>query len=224
MTDIKHITNNQILPEINNDKLVEDDIQKYYDQINNFCNQYELNEIIVKIFKSLNENRTIVINQIFTLASNNYKFITMKFDEKLLISMHVEKICYNHCIKIATDKGIDRSWNNEFLTNIYDTITSRILEYIDYNKEICFDMSFDYEFVINESYEVIYPEYFRAELDYINGRRNAKFDKKYSKLQCPKCQQYKIIFEQKQLRSPDEPPQYKCTCDNCGFRFKKNNI
>lgn len=199
-------------------ELTLDNQDNYFDDIYNFLDCHNKYEKLVK-------SRKNVVDKIYLYASRNKYFNKKEHNKKLLISLYIENICYNNTIEIAIEKNIDRNWECDHFCNLYDNLSSKILEFIDNNKLIDFDLTYNYTDIIKNTVYNVYPQFYNEEFEFIASRNNIQLIKNYStKLICPKCAQATVLYILKQYRCSDEPPQYKCICDTCGFKFKKNSI
>ncbi len=152
------------------------------------------------------------------------------FEETLPKS--IEQNIYNHTIRQAKIKCIERSWDCSAFVKEYKTHYLRIYYNVTTNKNAS-----DIKHLVSigkikperlvtmtprELYPELYEEYdlkTKKLLEY-NSLANKKNLGYESIITCGKCKSKEVEYYQIQSRSADEPMTNKCLCLNCGHRFK----
>lgn len=162
--------------------------------------------------------------RIYKITSCTWKHELLKMPEVM------EKSIYNHTIKEARLKCVDRSWNCFGFKWLYKKNYMKVIGNINSNKNSNFVLDkikynlWDPENIISMKAEILYPELWELLL-LKNSKKMAMLGKEKnqqgtSMFKCNKCRLNNCTYFQMQTRSADEPMTTFVTCLNCSNRWK----
>lgn len=178
------------------------------------------------------ETRLKVYNKflnMFRNVINNYDTIILNETKIQILSLNIEKAIFNDTIT-----KVGNQWNDTF-KNRYTNSAIRIFVNLDPdsyvgNKKLIhklFNNEFSIEYLCSKmTSEEMFPEAYESY--YEEQRKEKEIEEKFKKqlqnltgaFKCGKCKTWKTIYEQKQIRSADEPMHTFVTCLNCDNRWK----
>ena len=139
---------------------------------------------------------------------------------------------FNWCIEFATDQKIIKNWANRQFSNIYMNKARSIISNLDpasyiANNRLKTRLE-ENEFLPHElpfmKPESVFPEVWRDCIDRKIKREEVVYVEKpaamTSQFKCAKCKKRECVFQERQLRSGDEPMTLFITCVNCGNNWK----
>lgn len=147
-------------------------------------------------------------------------------------SSSIEISCYNETIHISKTNGIHRNWSDPTFINIYGTRCGSIFSLLDPESISCKAYGdtamlklINGEIKANQIGHMavvdICPQSRDKESAEIAIRSEQKVLKKVSDLfKCPHCFARRCEYQQVQIRSLDEAPDYFCLCLDCNKQFK----
>lgn len=166
--------------------------------------------------------RQKVYVELWLVLSHCKKFEELPLMDRWRICRNIERSCYAYTFNRAVAENLKLAWNcNAFIT-IYATLVARVLANLDVtgsigNQELILRVLDGFYDVGKLSSQEMMPSKTQALRDEINTRNNVKLQKYYSVIiSCAFCGQKKIITQEKQFRSGDEPKGMLRICDNPG--------
>jgi DNA-directed RNA polymerase subunit M/transcription elongation factor TFIIS len=148
------------------------------------------------------------------------------------VAADIEVGIYNWTIQFATEYKIIKNWNNRFFMSVYSDKARSVLVNLDetsyINNSRLKQRLAEHEFQPNEipfmNPQSLYPEIWRDNIDRKIKREETVYEEKpvamTDQFKCGKCKKRECVFQEKQLRSCDEPMTLFITCINCGNRWK----
>lgn len=145
----------------------------------------------------------------------------------------LEKGIYNWSIKYADKNEIIKNWNNDRFINLYNAKTISVLSNLNPKSYIHNDKLITK--IVNKNYcahdipflkpEEMYPELWHETINNKIQRdqrmiQNDKPAAKTNAFKCGKCKKNECTFEEKQIKSCDEPMTLFITCINCKNKWR----
>jgi len=137
-----------------------------------------------------------------------------KFED--VLCQNIEKGIYNNALKVATEKNIEKTWENEIFSHIYKQRFMEVQFNLKTNKQLCTDL-------ISKTVSVKdFSNYNYEEFNSTKWEPVEFIDDNVAEgiFQCRKCNSRKTTYYSLQTRSADEPMTNFVTCIECKNRWK----
>lgn len=192
-------------------------------------------ELILISLKTVDiiDSREIIRRMFISTLINSDTQFNISRKLTLEIARKIELSCYNASVRISKESEDPprRQWNSPPFVDIYSTRCGIINGMLDNNSMVCrayginiinkiIDKTIRPEDLGNMTSMDLCPSATIAEKDEIAKRVVQKVKLKESTLfQCPSCKERRCSYQEVQLRSLDEAPDYRCLCLNCNKQF-----
>ena len=172
-------------------------------------------------------NINIIDSDIYDIIATN-KILTA--DYYIKCPELTEKGIYNHSIKQARERCIERSWSSEAFKWLYKMNYNKVMGNIWYNKNAGFVLGkikyglWEPDKIVSMKSQELYPDIWEEIL--VNNTKKlemlsrSKHIQGTSMFKCGKCKLNNCTYFQMQTRSADEPMTTFVTCLNCNNRWK----
>jgi transcription elongation factor S-II len=148
-------------------------------------------------------------------------------------AQNIEKSDYNWSLKFADKHRVVQNWKNGKFVNIYRN--KAMSSYANLNRTSyisnprLMDRLIDGEFLPQDvafmKHYSMYPEKWKESIDRKTQKDEHVFEERPAAMtdqyKCGKCKKRECIFQEKQIRSCDEPMTLFITCTNCGNRWRQ---
>ena len=167
-----------------------------------------------------------------TIRNNHVSILDNEFNNDKL-SRQIEQQLYNMTIRVAKERFIKRSWDNQLFKYLYiskirsfytNIATNCYVNNTNFKKKIL-EGTIKIEQISELSVYDIYPENWAELLDKKIKRDKLKYEMKPTAMtdqfKCRKCSSRSCSYYEVQTRSADEPMTQFITCLDCGNRWKQ---
>lgn len=142
----------------------------------------------------------------------------------------IEESIYNYAVKVASEKGISKQWDNKYFVKIYMNKAISLYSNLNSdsyigNNELCEKITdIDIDQIAFLKPDETYPAHWKE----LKDKKIAQDDFLYTKkpgavtdqFKCSICKEKKCTYFQLQTRSSDEPMTTFVTCVECGNKWK----
>lgn len=183
-----------------------------------------IEDCIPKKFKEIKQYHEIRGNMVEALINRLVQLLdepcARVYIKRLALSIELE--CFNYAIHTATEKNIQKSWDNLQFANVYSIKSMSVIRIITSATLLIatIDSPTFVKDIINMSPEQVAPEIYNPLIRDINKQLAQKIKAKISTMYvCRQCHKKTTEFHHIQLRSLDESADLSIKCVNCGFQW-----